>query len=64
VESPGLLVAQGDGGAIDSDLERIPAERTAQESELRPLDETEHHQALDGGIGGLDRLDASAITGL
>ena len=64
MESPGLLVTQGDGGAIDSDLERIPAERTAQESELRPLDESEHHQPLDGGIGGLDRFDTSAITGL
>jgi len=64
MESPGLLITQGDGGAIDSDLERIPAERTAQEGELRPLDETEHHQPLDGGIGGFDRFDASAITGL
>jgi hypothetical protein len=64
MEPPGLLVAQGDRGTVDSDLERIAAEGTAQECELRPLDKTEHHQPLNGRIGGLDRFDAGAITRL
>ena len=54
---------QRDRGAIDPKLERIAAERAAQERELRALDEAEHHQPLHGGVRGLDRLDTRAITG-
>jgi hypothetical protein len=64
LKSPGLLVAQRDRGAIDPDLEGVAPERSAQESELGPLDEAENHQPLDGWIGGLDRFDSGAITGL
>jgi hypothetical protein len=59
-----LLAAQRDRGAIDSKLERIAAQGRTEKRELRALDEAEHHQALDGGILGIDRLDANAITGL
>jgi hypothetical protein len=63
-KSARLLVAQRDRGAVDPDLERVAAERPAQEQDLGPFDETEHHQALNGGIGGLDRFDPGTITGL
>jgi hypothetical protein len=64
MESARLLVAQRDRGTVDPDLERVAAERPAQEHDLGPFDEAEHHQPLDGGIGGLDRFDAGTITGL
>jgi hypothetical protein len=63
-EMPRLLASQRDRGAVDPKLERIAAQRAAQKREFRTLDEAEHHEALDGGILGVDRLDASAITGL
>jgi hypothetical protein len=61
---PGLFGAQRDRSAINPDLEGVAPERSAHEGELGPLDEAEHHQPLDGRIGGLDRIDAGAITGL
>jgi hypothetical protein len=64
VESPGLLVAQRNSGTVDADLEGIAPERSAQEHELGPFDETQDHQPLNGRIGGLDRIDSGAITGL
>ena len=64
VEPARLLVAQRDRGSVNPDLERVASERPAHEHDLRPLDEAEHHQALNGGIGGLDRFDTGAITGL
>jgi hypothetical protein len=64
VKSARLLGAQGDRGAVEPDLERVAAQGSAQERELGAFDEAEHHQALDGRIGGLDRFDADAITGL
>jgi hypothetical protein len=64
VESARLLVAQGDRGPVDSDLERVAAERPAQKRELGPLDEAENHQPLDRGIGSVDRFDTGTITGL
>lgn len=64
MEPARLLVAQRDRGAVDSDLERVATERPTQEQDLGPFDEAEHHQALNGGIGGLDRFDPSTITGL
>jgi hypothetical protein len=64
VESPRLLVAQRDRGTVDPDLERVAAERPAQEHDLGPFDEAEHHQPLNRGIGGLDRFDTGTITGL
>jgi hypothetical protein len=64
VESARLLVAQRDCGTVNSNLERVATERPTQEQDLGPFDEAEHHQALNGGIGGLDRFDPSTITGL
>jgi hypothetical protein len=64
VEAPRLLFAERDRGAVDPDLEWVAAERPLQEGELGAFDETEHHQTLDGGIGGLDRFDADVIAGL
>jgi hypothetical protein len=64
MKAPRLLVAQRNGCAVDPDLERVAAERPAQEHELGAFDEPEHHQALDGGIRGLDRFDPGAVTGL
>jgi hypothetical protein len=64
VESAGLLVAQRDCGAVDAHFEGVTSERAAQKGELRALDEAEHHQALDGRIGGLNRFDTGTITGL
>ena len=64
VESARLLVAQRNRGTVDANLERVAAERPAQEHNLGPFDEAEHHQALNGGIGGVDRFDPGAITGL
>jgi hypothetical protein len=64
VEPPRLLVAQRNRGAVDADLDRVAAERPAQEHDLGPFDEAEHHQPLNGGIGGLDGFDTGAITGL
>jgi hypothetical protein len=64
MKAPRLLVAQRNGCAVDPDLERVAAERPAQEHELGTFDEAEHHQPLDGGIGGFDRFDTGAITGL
>ncbi len=57
-----VFLSQGDPPK-NPDLERIAAERPAQEQHLGSLDEAEHHQALYGGIGGLDRFDTSTITG-
>jgi hypothetical protein len=59
-----LLAPQRDRGTVDPKLERIPAQGAAEKRELRTLDEAEHHEALDGGILGVDRLDPNAITGL
>lgn len=59
-----LGAAQGDRGAVDPKLERVAAERAAQERDFRTLDETEHHQALHRGISGLDRIDADSIARL
>jgi len=59
-----LLVTQRDRRAENPHLERIPAQRAPQEGQLRPLDEAEHHQALDVGICGFDGLDASPVAGL
>ena len=64
VEMPRLLPPERNRGAIDPKLERIPAERAAEERELRTLDEAEHHEALDGWILGIDRDDANEITSL
>jgi hypothetical protein len=64
VKATRLRLAQRDGSAIDADLEGIAPERSAQEGELGPLDEAEDHQPLDGRVGGLDRFDTGAITGL
>jgi hypothetical protein len=64
MKAPRLLVAQRDCGAIDPDLERVTAQRSAQEHELGAFDEAEHHQPLDGGIRGLDRFDTGAVTRL
>jgi hypothetical protein len=64
VEMSGLLAPQRDRGAVDPKLERIPAEGAPEKRELRALDETEHHEALDGGVLSIDRLDANEITGL
>jgi hypothetical protein len=64
VKAPGLRIAQRDRGTVNPDFERVAAERPAQERELGALDQAEHHQPLDGWIGGLDRFDTGAITGL
>ena len=64
LESPRLLLTQRDRRTVDPDLERVAPERPAQKYQLGPLDEPEHHQPLDGRIGGLDRFDKGAITGL
>jgi hypothetical protein len=64
VETARLLVAQRDRGTVDANLERVAAERPAQEQDLGPFDEAEHHQALNGWIGSLDRFDPSTITWL
>jgi hypothetical protein len=64
VEALRLRAPQGDGRTIEPELQRIAAERAAQERHLGPLDEAEHHEALHGRIGGIDRIDADAITGL
>jgi hypothetical protein len=63
-ESPRLLVAQRYRGAVDADLEGVAPEGPAQEHELGPFDEAKHHQALDSGIGGVDRFDTRTITRL
>jgi hypothetical protein len=59
-----LGATQGDRCAVDPKLERIAAEGAAQESDFRPFDEAEHHQALHRGISGLDRIDADSIARL
>jgi hypothetical protein len=59
-----LRAPQRDSRTVDAKLERIAAERRPQERELGALNETEHHEALHGGIGRLDRIDADAIAGL
>ena len=59
-----LLFAQRDRSAVNPDLEWIAAERPAQEHDLGAFDEAEHHQPLNGRIGGLDRFDTGSITGL
>jgi hypothetical protein len=64
LKPPRLLAAQRHCRAIDSKFERVTAQRAAQERELRTLDETEHHQPLDGSILGLDRFDSDTITWL
>jgi hypothetical protein len=64
VETPRLLRAQRNRGAVDPHFQRIPAERAAQERELGTFDEAEHHQSLHRGIDGVDRFDTGAITGV
>jgi hypothetical protein len=64
VKTASLLVAQRDRGTVDANLEGISPERSAQEGELGPFDEAENHQPLNGRVGGLDRFDKGAITGL
>ncbi|HEX7237387.1 MAG TPA: hypothetical protein VF405_10535 [Gammaproteobacteria bacterium] len=59
-----LLLAQRDRSPVNPDLERVASERSAQEHDLGSFDEAEHHQPLDGRIGGLDRFDTGTITGL
>jgi hypothetical protein len=64
VKAPCLLVTERDRCTVDADLERVAAERTAQEHDLGSFDEAEHHQPLDGRVGSLDRFDPGSITGL
>jgi hypothetical protein len=58
-----LLYAQRDRCAVQPYLERVATERPAHERELGPFDQSQHHQPLDGRIGGVDRLDTGYITG-
>jgi hypothetical protein len=62
VELAGLLDAQRDSRAVEANLERVAAQRPAHEGELGPFDEAQYHQALDGGIGGIDRVDTGRFT--
>ena len=64
MEMLGLLAAQRDRRPVDPKLERIAAERAAQKAELGSLDEAEHHEPLDCGVSGVDRLDPHASPGL
>jgi hypothetical protein len=61
---PSLLTPQRNRGTVDPKLERVPTEGAAEKRELRALDETEHHEALHGGVLSVDRLDANEITWL
>jgi len=61
---PRLLASQRDGRTIEPKLERIATERAAQECDLGPLDEAENHEALDGRIGSIDRVDPNELAGL
>jgi len=64
MEALRLRAPQRDRCAVDTEFERITAERAAQEGHLGPFDEAEHHQALHRGIGSVDRIDADAVAGL
>jgi hypothetical protein len=63
VKSACLLGAQGDGRAVQANLEGVPAQRPAHEGELGPFDEPQDHQPLNGRVRGVDRLDPGGITG-
>jgi hypothetical protein len=63
LKSACLLVTQRDGCAVKANFEWIAAQRPADERELGPFDQAQNHQPLDGGIGGVDRLDTGNITG-
>jgi hypothetical protein len=60
---PSLLAPQRDRRAVDTKLERIAAERAPEVPELGALNEAEHHEPLNGGPFGIDRLDPHDITG-
>lgn len=64
METLGLLAPQRNRRAVDPELERIPANRAAQERELGAFHEAEHHEPLDGRVGRVYGFDAHAVTGL
>jgi hypothetical protein len=64
VKTLGLLAPQRDRRTVDPEFEGIAAKRGSQEGHFGTLDESEHHQALHSGIGGINGVDADAIARL
>lgn len=64
MKAPSLLASQRDRCAVDPKLERVAPEGAPEKGELRTLYEPKHHQALYGGVLGIDGLDADEVTRL